>query len=96
MIQLTPEEIDMCNRWDNMSDKEFKILLTRCGINERNESEMSRNDKLDQIMEYIDEKRILTYKELCQMVRKNHPEWREMVYHEYPKLLRLYIGELGM
>lgn len=38
MVRLTDKELEMCNRWDSMSDEEFEALLNRCGIKKRRQS----------------------------------------------------------
>ena len=42
---------------------------------------------LDEMMEYIDENCITSFRQFCVYVRTEKPEWRVLVYHQYAALI---------
>lgn len=49
------------------------------------------NDIIDAMCQYIDDHKILSYRQFCIMVRQQHPEWRQLVYHDCAAMLSRYI-----
>ena len=50
---------------------------------------------LDEMMEYIDENCITSFRQFCVYVRTEKPEWRVLVYHQYAALISKYIKSLA-
>ena len=50
---------------------------------------------LDEMMEYIDENCITSFRQFCVYVRTEKPEWRVLVYHQYAALISRYIKSLA-
>lgn len=49
------------------------------------------DDMIDAMCEYIDEHKILSYRQFCIFVRQEHPEWRSLVYHNAAAMISRYI-----